>query len=112
VINQEHINNLISKFFAGEASPDEAMWLDDWKKESKENGQYFEECCRLAEATGHSRFINPDANAAWKKIEPQLNPHQNVIPLYKNKTLLRIAASVALLVCVGMAVKYGVYCNR
>jgi len=91
---------LIGKFLAGEASPDEAMLLEDWKNESAENRSYFNECERIlglpkAEAS-------PDQ--AWKKVKPKL---QHETPVRKLRPVfLRIAASIVVLAGVGTLLVY------
>ncbi|MBP9185696.1 MAG: FecR domain-containing protein, partial [Bacteroidia bacterium] len=37
----QHIDELLAKYFAGEALPEEAMFIDDWKAVSYENQSYF-----------------------------------------------------------------------
>lgn len=40
-LNNQHIDELLAKYFAGEALPDEAMFIDDWKEAADENQLYF-----------------------------------------------------------------------
>lgn len=40
-VNNQHIDELLAKYFAGEALPDEAMFIDDWKEAADENQLYF-----------------------------------------------------------------------
>jgi ferric-dicitrate binding protein FerR (iron transport regulator) len=59
---------LIGKFLTGEASPEEAMLLEDWISESAENKTYFDQS---AKAFG---LIEKEisANDAWKKVHAQV----------------------------------------
>lgn len=40
-VNNQHIDELLAKYFAGEALPEEAMFIDDWRVASDENQFYF-----------------------------------------------------------------------
>ncbi len=40
-VNNQHIDELLAKYFAGEALPEEAMFIDDWKATSDDNQLYF-----------------------------------------------------------------------
>jgi ferric-dicitrate binding protein FerR (iron transport regulator) len=61
---------LIGKFLSGEASPEEAMQLEDWIAESHDNQTYFEQS---AFAFGLAdQAISTDA--AWNNVRPQLKP--------------------------------------
>ncbi len=59
---------LIGKFLSGEASPQEAMFLEDWIAESQENEHYFEQSAKAFGLTG--KVISTDA--AWNKVQTQL----------------------------------------
>lgn len=59
---------LIGKFLTGEASPEEAMFLEDWIAESNENKVHFEQSTKafgLVEKT-----VSTDS--AWSKVHPEL----------------------------------------
>lgn len=59
---------LIGKFLSGEASPQEAMFLEDWISESPENETYFEQS---AKAFGLAqKAISTDT--AWKNMQTHL----------------------------------------
>ena len=40
-LDNQHIDELLAKYFAGEALPEEALFIDDWKAVSDENQSYF-----------------------------------------------------------------------
>lgn len=61
---------LIGKFLAGEANPEEAMFLEDWIAESNENKTHFEQS---ALAVGLAdKAVSTDT--AWINIQSQLKP--------------------------------------
>ena len=62
------IDELIGKFLAGEASPEEAIRLEDWLKESKENEVHFN---AMANVFGLEQSSISVENA-WKKVSGQL----------------------------------------
>jgi len=100
----ENIDELIIKFLSGEASPDEAMLLEDWKAESIDNDRYYansEKTILLFHAGQKPEA--PDTKAAWEKVRSGIES-VNVKPLNRKRFYLRIAASIALLTGIGFAV--------
>ena len=60
----QNMDVVIGRFLAGEATPEEAMFLEDWISESAENKNYFEQCER---SFGLSvKEISTDK--AWNKV--------------------------------------------
>ena len=84
------IDALISKFFAGEASPEEAMLLEDWKSESEENALYF---ARSMQALG---FAEPvvSTDAAWMHVRPQLQQEAPIRKMNAARWLFPAAAKL------------------
>lgn len=100
--DQEKKDIIIAKFLAGEATPEEALWLNDWKNESQENNLYFEQCLRLS---GLGAMDDVDTVKAWKQVEPMLKEEARVIPLASNKiATIRIAASILLVAVLSVIV--------
>lgn len=100
--NNEHINELIAKYFAGEALPDEAILLDEWKHASAENLLYFNESRKAL----HVKETSVDTSKMFSAILSQINqaPVQQtkVIPLKPFFTPLRIAASLLVISVIGI----------
>lgn len=92
---------LISKFLAGEASPEEAMQLEDWKAESPENRAYFE---RSRIAFGWADLV-VDTNEAWLGVESQLKP-QAKVRRFDPKIVYSIAAALVVLLAIGSFVLF------
>ena len=59
---------LIGKFLSGEASPQEAMFLEDWISESPENETYFEQSAKAFGLT--EKTVSTEA--AWNNVQAQL----------------------------------------
>ncbi len=59
---------LIGKFLSGEASPQEAMFLEDWISESPENETYFEQSSKAFGLT--EKTISTDT--AWSNVQARL----------------------------------------
>lgn len=100
--HNEHITELIARYFAGEASPEEAIALDEWKALSDENLAYFNAC-------GQAMGVPPvhvDTQALYQRILDALPEEKQE----KHKTIrlnnlfspLRIAAAVLLFASVGL----------
>jgi transmembrane sensor len=63
-------DDLIAKYLSGEATPEEAMALNDWL-ESPVNRRYFDELESTWDKSYPSRKINViDKGEAWRKIKP------------------------------------------
>lgn len=63
------IEELIGRFLAGEASPEEAMKLEDWMKELPENEQLFHENARIL------GFVQEEISLdkAWNKVSEKIS---------------------------------------
>lgn len=95
------IDALISKFLAGEATPDEAMLLEDWKMESHENETYFQQSEAIF---GHSD--SPVlVDAVWEKLQPQLIEKTPIRKL-NTRMYYRVAAAISVLLVIGLLVVY------
>jgi transmembrane sensor len=95
--DNEQIDALISKYLLGEASPEEAMQLDDWRSTSQENEAVFQESAHFF--GWKERGASTDL--AWEKIKPQLRKESSIVSLYK-RTGFRVAAGITLLLSVGL----------
>lgn len=101
-LTEEHINELIAKYLAGEASPEEAIMLDDWKKQSPANEQYFVSCSEALQQTTH---LPIDTNTLYKRVKVQANINgKKVIPLSSFFTPIRIAASLLIFSIIGLTI--------
>lgn len=91
----ENIDALISKFLAGEASPSEAMLLEDWKNENSTNENYFASCERI--------FFGATTTVQTEKRWNEIKPHLAQPPIRRmNFTpILRWAAIFVLILGVG-----------
>lgn len=106
--NYTHIDELIGKFLAGEASPEEALELEDWKALGNENLRYWDECLALHEITSPgltTSAVNTDA--AWEKMQsllqqqPTETPVVSIAPPARKRQTWRIAAGVVLVLGLG-----------
>lgn len=104
----ENIDNLISKFLSGNALPEEAMLLEDWKNENTTNQLYFLDCENIFKTNiSQSNIENIDDAKAWVKITQSINKEASVKQLQINKlTYLRIAASLAFIISIGIIIAY------
>jgi transmembrane sensor len=104
--NKEHIDDLIAKYLAGEALPDEAILLDDWKNESPGNLQYFIACEKAFQIPTRET----DTQQLFQNILAQLEqPYQKeakVVRLHTYFTPMRIAASLVAVSLLGLFAAY------
>src|SRR6187402_1384170 len=92
--NIEEIDALLSKYFSGEASPEEAMIIDDWRAGNEQNTEHFN---TLWNASPLKPYQIPDVPALWQQIHP-LPGRQTV-----NKIMMfRWLAAAVLVLCIAV----------
>lgn len=98
---EEHIEDLIGKFVVGEASEDDLRDLREWCALSPENQKYLDDSLFIFEQAQLPDDRIFDANAAWKKVEGQINSkktaHRTLFPLWKVAAGLILVAAVSYL---------------
>ncbi|MES2779706.1 MAG: FecR domain-containing protein [Bacteroidota bacterium] len=98
-LKEEYIDELIAKYLAGEALPEEAMMLDEWKQGSAEHEQYFAACAEAMQLTTH---LPIDTSRLYKRITMQAKINEpKRFSLTPYITPLRIAASLLILSLAG-----------
>ncbi len=115
---ESHIDLLIARYLAGEAMPEEAMALDEWRSESPENERYFAEAYTIYHGADKTP-LKFDPETAWEKIQNTLTPDAEnsgetspfvvpkVVQLQRNPPAVwKIAAGIALLATLGVALAY------
>ncbi len=103
----ENIDALIAKFHAGETNPAEDGFIDKWRKESAENENYFEDSIRfLSKVSAFNGGQTVDVNAAWEQLNRRISGETTIIPLTRGRTFLRVAASLLLLVSLGLVINW------
>lgn len=105
-----HIDELISKYLAGEASPAEATQVDAWAAANDENKKYLQQLEFIFKKTpAIQQWQDFDTDAAWSKMQNRLKGSASkTVALHPRKSydlILRIAASVVIVLGVG----FGVY---
>lgn len=93
--NIEQIDALLSKYFSGEATPEEAMMIDDWRTTNEQNAGHFH---TLWNASPLSPYQIPDVPAVWQQMHPL--PRRQTV----NKILMfRWIAAATLVLCISVA---------
>jgi transmembrane sensor len=100
MLSNEHIDALIAAYLSGQATPEQAMELNDWRTADKNNETYFNECENAFYLVNPSeKFNSPNHTQAWEKIQQQISSESKIIPLQKNRVQSwRIAASITLII--------------
>jgi transmembrane sensor len=98
--NEEHINELLAKYFAGEALPEEAMRIDEWKNQSEANLRHFNHTQKLMLVAEQTTF---DASAMYQRIISRPQQETTVLTLRRYFTPLRIAASLVIVSLIGLS---------
>jgi ferric-dicitrate binding protein FerR (iron transport regulator) len=106
--NLQHIDELIGKYLAGEATPEEIAFVERWEREDKANEQYVNQFRTIFTKSAAIReWQEFDTDAAWSKLKSQLQkPKGKVIPIEKPSSSfswLKIAASIIIIMGVGFS---------
>jgi transmembrane sensor len=100
-MKETNTDELISKYLAGEAGPEEAMELEDWKEQSDDNLAYYLECEKLFFADYQiSVLANTNVQAALETVKSKLDYHNDEAkqtPVFKLRGLFKYAAAVVLI---------------
>ncbi len=106
--SKEHIDELIGKYLCGEGTPEEAIFLDEWRQQSLENERHFthsEKLFRVLKGESNVLFFNADQ--AWEHVRSQIAEQKSsgrIIPI--KSFPWRAAASIAILIAIGVAVLF------
>lgn len=104
----EHIDDLIAKVAAGEASTEEISSVNNWKQLSADNTAYFEDALKLFKTIDAFKTkSNVDANTAWEKLENRINTvkNKNIVPISRASFILRAVAAIAFLTSLGFVIQ-------
>lgn len=115
-LESTHIDNLIAKYLAGEASKDEHDELMRWMENSPENKKYFEGITFVHDkAVASHPYIKVDSTKAWEKVRDQMKAKPAVAPEPKTVSLpiyktgwFRIAASFILIAGLSFFLYYNI----
>ncbi|WP_212005418.1 FecR family protein [Chitinophaga sp. HK235] len=86
---------LLGRYFSGEATPEEAIAVDDWIRTHQDNREVYDQVAALWDsAVLQQRYQLPDKETALRELKHKWNP-----PVVKRSfPVLKIAAGLALLV--------------
>lgn len=94
--NQNLPYELLGRYFSGEATPEEAMTVDDWIREHRDHRELYDQVAAIWDDAGlQQRYQLPDRTAALQELKARMTTRpvaRKVVPLG------RMAAAVALLV--------------
>jgi transmembrane sensor len=101
--NSYHTNPdyiLLGRYLSGDASPEEAIQLEDWLAASNANKQQFEQLSKVwSTISSEEACIIPDKEAFFNQLRERFpQPHTTkTISLTSKLTLLKIAASIIII---------------
>ncbi len=104
-----HMDELIGKYLAGEASSAEQAEVHSWLERHEENQKYFDHLKVIFDSAAAIKEWQPfDTDAAWNKLKSKLKePGARTIPINRTPGLSfywRVAAAVTLILTVGYLV--------
>ena len=95
--NKQHIpitEDLLAKYLAGEAGPEEAIAIDSWLEALPENRQTFDQLAKVWENVTLSTYQKPDVAREWERFSQKQSPKKKIY------TWLAVAASIVCLVAI------------
>jgi len=103
---ENDIDDLIGKYLAGEASPEESAFIQQWLLTGEANQKYFDQLRTIFEKASTVQPLQEfDTDAAWQRLKSKLkNDDQKVRSLPQPQTgfsFLKIAASIIIVFGVG-----------
>lgn len=103
--SKEHIDELIGKYLSGEATPEEAIFLDEWRMQDPENARHFAQLEKLFHAaSGENQPNDFNTDAAWERVQSRIGGQKESGKIISmNPFVMRVAASVTILVTLGAA---------
>lgn len=93
-----NIDDLLGKYFAGEALPEEAMFVDEWKNANENNKKYFNDVALLFGV--HLKQIN--SADLFEEIKLELATNQPRKIKLNTTVWWSVAASIVLIASVGL----------
>jgi transmembrane sensor len=108
----EHIDELIGKYLAGEASVKEREQVEMWGNQNPANRKELEHFKLIFETSTEAKEIHSfDEDAAWNKMKAKLKAEPSVVPINRNNSgfnfYYKIAASIIIILGVGFFVFRG-----
>ncbi len=102
----EHIDALVAKMLAGEASSTEIAEVEAWAALSPSNRAFVADALKiLAHTAAMSSDFQPDVDAAWQKVNAKITNEARVIELPKRNQVWSIAAAILLLTALTVIIK-------
>ena len=106
----DHIDELIGKYLAGEAVAEEIAFIESWASENESNRKYFDQFKTIFQKAAEvSDYQIYDTDAAWSKMKRSLRGSQGKsavlpppAPSHSFQLNWRIAAAVILIMGVGL----------
>ena len=94
MVEKQDYETMLIRYLKGEATPEEAMTLEDWIAEKEENKTLYSQYERLIH--GDQVFQKPDEDEAWARIQKSTSPIGRIVHL--NKRIFWTSAVAALLI--------------
>jgi transmembrane sensor len=95
--NKQHIpitEDLLAKYLAGEAGPEEAIAINNWLEALSENRQTFDQLAKVWENATLSSYQKPDVDREWKRFSQKQSSKK------RTYTWLAVAASIVCLIAI------------
>jgi transmembrane sensor len=111
-MEERNIDELISKYLAGEANPDDALELEDWKELAPENLAYYLECENLFFAAAPLKIItDAELKMALEAVKSKLDYTEKTTPVVPMRRYYKIAVAASLILITGVAVVLRYFSN-
>jgi len=103
----DHMDDLIGKVLAGEASVEELREVEQWRLADSQNQKYYDQVRAIfGKAAATPVQVQFDTDQAWQRVRAKIGKETRVVPLMPSRAnnwpVLRLAAGVIILLAAGI----------
>jgi transmembrane sensor len=101
----EHIEDIVAKYLAGEATVEDMALLEEWKNASPENAGEYKQLEKIfVQSSTVKQSVTVNTDAAWLKVQEKLHSGTGKLrhmPIEKNSAFTKLLRIAAMLLFVG-----------
>lgn len=96
--NEDKIEVLITLYLKGEATPEQAMEIEDWKNANDANQKLFSKMEETYHITHNiSKHQPSNVDKAWGKVQPVITKENTIIPIWKKPSFYYTTTAAAVI---------------
>jgi len=104
MLKDNQIEILITRFFSGEASPEEAIQLEDWASMAPSNRSYLNNCSKIFSMNIDINYID-NKHLVWENIKGAIDKNASAVKIKAfNWRSVGVAASLILILTISLLI--------